>query len=269
MDTDGQRQAIRAGLDVWQRLNPRIGFLELSAEASLIVSFVAPTELPHPTTPVGIGLLPGTVPVLAGLRSEAGGRHMLLLSNGHDWTRSELTRTVAYHAGLLLGMATSSDPMSLMSLVASGGVVRASKADSLAINAYYTTPCKDLTAVDLPFTLTVGGPVSKTIRFSKDGVVSISASGQMKVGELVGNSGPEGREFGVLGFSLADYSIDRTLNHAALIYKLNTDTQWRLCGRACSFTSNGQSYADLILGVNDRDLTDNAGGYNVVVSYRE
>jgi hypothetical protein len=268
MDDNGQREAIRAGFDLWQKVNPNLGFLELPQRATLFITFVDPAVIPNQTTTATVGLVRGSTTVAGGLRKEANGTYTILLSNTFDWDKKTLTRAIAYHAGLLLGMPTSVETSSLMSTLFADQPLKATRADSVGVNKLFTTTCKDLTVCYLPLSLTVGGPVTKTIKFDKQGTVSIKASGQMIVGGLVGTSTPIGRECGVLCFSLESYSIVPTMNHAALMYKLNNEAQWRYCGSECSFPTGGLPYADLLLNINDKYLSDDVGGYDVVVDYK-
>lgn len=270
LDDNGQRDAIRAGFNLWQKVNPNLGFLELPQRSVLSVKFVDPSEIVQQTTPAMVGLVRGAATVTAGLRKESNGTYTILLSNTFDWDKNSLTKAVAYHAGLFLGMATSTEVSSLMSTLFVGQSVTASKTDSVAVNKLYTTTCKDITVSYLPLVLTVGGPVTKTIRFDKQGTVLIKASGQMIVGEIVGTSGPEGKPSGFLGlsFNLLKLNIVPEWNHAVLMYKLNNETNWRNCGPSCSFTTNGLQYVDLMFTINDADLTDDIGGYDVVVDYK-
>lgn len=268
LDDAGQREAIRAGFDLWQNVNPNLGFLELPQRATLFIEFVDPAKIPNQTTTSTVGLVRGSTTVADGLRKEANGTYTILLSNTFDWDKNLLTKAVAYHAGLLLGMPTSAESSSLMSTLFTGQPSKASKADSVAINKLFTTTCKDLTVSYLPLTLKVGGPVTKTIKFDKQGIISIKASGQMIVGGFVGTSGPEGRVSGVLGFSLSGYSIVPSMNHAALMYKLNNEAQWHYCGPEYSFSTAGLQYVDLLLNINDSDLSDDVGGYDVVIDYK-
>ena len=268
MDDNGQREAIRAGFDLWQNVNPNLGFLELPQRATLFITFVDPAQIPNQTVTSTVGLVRGSTTVAGGLRKETNGTYTILLSNAFDWNRNSLTKAIAYHAGLLLGMPTSTETSSLMSTLFADQPIRASRADSTGINKLFSTSCKDLTVSYLPLRLKVGGPITKTIKFDKQGIISIKASGQMIVGEFVGNSTPDGKDTGIFGFSLTGYNIVPAMNHAALMYKLNNEASWHYCGSNCSFPTAGLQYVDLLLNINDNDLTDDVGGYDVVVDYQ-
>lgn len=270
LNDNGQREAIRAGFNLWQKVNPNLGFLELPQRPVLSVKFVDPSEIAHQTTPAMVGLVRGAATVTAGLRKESNGTHTILLSNTFDWDKNSLTKAVAYHAGLFLGMATSTEARSLMSTLFVGQSVTASKTDSIAVNKLYTTTCKDFIVSYLPFKLPVNGPVTKTIRLDKQGTVVIKASGFMTVGTWVGVSDPKGKN-GLLDVPIPEYNIVPDFLHAALMYKINDDPKWSYCGTECSFStdlSKGSPYIDLTFGVNDLNLNDNTGSYDVVVDYK-
>ncbi len=59
------------------------------------------------------------------------------------------------------------------------------------------------------------------------------------------------------------------MNHAALMYQLNTETAWRLCGKQCEFQTTGSRHLDVTFNINDKDVTDNSGAYRVVVDYKK
>lgn len=267
LDNEGQREAIRAGFDAWQRVDPNLGFLELPDRASLFVKFVDPTEIPTPTVTATVGLVRGEIAVAGGLRKESNDTYTILLSNNFEWSAPALTKAIAYHAGLFLGLTTSGEPNSLMSTLFLGQSITASKPDSVAINKLYTKPCKDLTVSYLPLKLQVSGPITKTIKFDKQGTIAVKASGLITVGVFVGISGPEGKD-GLFGFPIPQYSIVPEFLHASLIYKLNNEANWHYCGKECSFPTAGAQYVDLTFGVNDLNLTDNSGAYDVVVDYK-
>ncbi len=270
LDNDSQREAIRAGFALWQKLDPNVGFLELPDRPELTVRFADPSVVQSQAVTVPVGLVRGSATTVASLRKESSGTRTILLSNAFEWDTNSLTKAIAYQVGLFLGMATSEETNSVMSPVFVGQPTVASTADSLTVNSLYRTACNDLTVGYLPLSFKVGGPVMKTIKFDKQGTISIKASGQMIIGELVGTSGPEGRSggFGGLSFNLLGLNVVPEWNHAVLMYKLNNETNWRNCGPSCSFTTNGLQYVDLKFHINDADVTDNIGGYDVVVDYQ-
>lgn len=266
LDYSSQREAIRAGFAAWQRVARNVSFIEFTTpeRAVLFVRFVSPTEMQAKSVAAPVGLIRGSISVVSALRQENNGTVTVLLDNTYNWNTNALTRAIAYHAGLVLGVATSTDPTSLMSPVLQKQVATPSKADSIAVNRLYISPCGNY----LPISLTVGGPVSKNLKFDKQGIVQIKASGQMTVGEYVGLSSPEGREFGLFGFPLTGYNIVPTMFHAALMYKINDETNWHYCGPSCSFSTAGYQSINLLLNINDKDLSDDYGGYDVVVDYK-
>ena len=266
LDNSSQREAIRAGFAMWQKMSPNVSFLEFatSERAILVVRFVSPDQLQAKPILVSEGLLRGPATVTSALRQENNGLYSILLSTGAKWSTNMLTRAVAYHAGLLLGIATSADAGSLMSLVMQNQIAVPTKADSIALNRLYVSPC----ASYLPISLKVNSLVTKTVKFDKQGTVVVKASGQINVGFFVGVSAPDGRDIGSFGFSPAAYNLVPSMNHAALMYKLNDEVSWHYCGKECSFSTGGNQSVNLIFNINDSKPGDNVGAYDVMVQYQ-
>lgn len=269
LDNDGQREAIRAGFARWQEVDPNLGFLEFAAtnRASLLVRFVDPQAMPVQSVTAPVGLLRGSVGIASALRRETNGTHSLLLNNAFDWSRNALIKAVAYQAGLFLGLATSTETSSLMFPFFGSQSVAASSADSVLVNRLYASPCRGLAADYLPLSLKVNGLVTKTIRLDKPGTVVIRASGLLTVGFFVGISGPEGTE-GLGGTAIPQYNIVPGMLHAALMYRIDTEQNWHYWKGEPTFKTNDRRYVDLTFAVNDNNLTDNSGAYDVVVDYQ-
>ncbi|GAB3897192.1 matrixin family metalloprotease [Spirosoma agri] len=143
LDNNSQREAIRAGFAMWQKMSPNVSFLEFatSERAILFVRFVNPDQLQAKPIVVSEGLLRGPAMIASALRQESNGSYTILLSNDVKWSTNMLTRSIAYHAGLLLGMATSADAGALMSPVMQNRMAVPIKADSVALNRLYVSPC--------------------------------------------------------------------------------------------------------------------------------
>ena len=271
LDNDGQRDAIRAGFTCWQKLSPNLGFLEFSTvdRADLLIRFVDPGVVQAQPVTVPVGLVRGSASVASTLRREANGTYAILLSNAFDWDKTTLTKAIAYHAGLFLGMATSTESNSLMSPLLVGQSVAASPADSVGVNRLYTAACRDLNVGYLPLSFKVGGLVTKTVKFDRQGTISIKASGQMAVGFWVGNSGPEGKlDGGVINASLAGYSLVPTMYHAALMYKVDNEPNWRYWKDEQTIKTDDRQFVDITFQINDNTQSDNSGAYDVVVDYQ-
>ncbi|MBD2756905.1 matrixin family metalloprotease [Spirosoma validum] len=267
LNNDSQREAIRTGFTVWQQMCPNLGFLDFQAtdRAHLVVRFVDPSEFPMPYMVAPVGLMDGRTGVGGTLRKESNGTYSLLLSNTFNWDKNSLTKAVAYHAGLFLGMPTSTEPGSLMALQFLDQPVVRSKADSVAINSLYKSTCTDLTVSYLPLTLKVSGPISKTIQLYKPGMISIKANGQMKVGDIVGTVGPEGATvFPVL----PGYNKVSAMFHAALMYKINNEADWRYWADNQTFKVDNKQVVDLTFDINDDDQKNNTGAFTVVIDYQ-
>jgi hypothetical protein len=109
----------------------------------------------------------------------------------------------------------------------------------------------------------IGATTYKIIPFStftnlflnKGQSYTLKASGKMKVGNFLGNSGPEGINASKI------YNIDKRFPHGSLIGKIGEDGDWFLVGKGGTFTAN--SKGRLYLRVNDRLVTDNDGYYTI------
>ncbi|SEJ56395.1 hypothetical protein SAMN05192553_105110 [Cyclobacterium xiamenense] len=109
----------------------------------------------------------------------------------------------------------------------------------------------------------IGATIYKIIPFStftnlflnKGQSYTLKASGKMKVGNFLGNSGPEGINASKI------YNIDKRFPHGSLIGKIGEDGDWFLVGKGGTFTTN--SKGRLYLRVNDRLVTDNDGYYTI------
>lgn len=272
LDNTTQQTAIRNGFEIWQKTNPNLYFLNFGSTfgADLLVQFVDPAVLQNQQLQAPVGLLRGSVPVASTFRKDPTQPYTILLSSTFDWNKDKLTKAIAHHVGLYLGMNTSDDKQSLMYPLFVGKSVAAARADSVLINQLYSLPCKDLGVSYLPLALKINKEITQKIRIDQQGIIYIRATGSMIVGEFVGTSTPIGRTEGVLGFSLSTfgYNIVPEFNHAALMYKLNHETAWRLCGAGCEFRTDGNPYMDLTFGINDNNLSDNIGTYDVTVGYK-
>ncbi|WP_229365930.1 matrixin family metalloprotease [Fibrisoma montanum] len=270
LDNNTQREAIRAGLGVWQRLSPNVGFLELVDRPELTVRFADPSVVQAQAVQVPVGLVRGSALTVSALRQESNGSYAILLNSAYDWDPGALTKAVAYQAGVFLGMTSSSETGSLMSPLFVGQAVAPSKTDSLAINKLYTAPCKDLTSVSfLPCSLKVNNLITKTIKLDKQGTIAIKASGFINIGFFVSASGPEGKiDGGLGGGSLAPYNIVPDMFHAALMYKVDNELTWQYWSDKRTFQTNGRQYIDITFEVNDNDKGNNSGAYDVVIDYQ-
>ncbi|GAB4000523.1 hypothetical protein GCM10028807_53770 [Spirosoma daeguense] len=268
MDNEGQREAIKAGFDLWQKACPRIGFLDLAYGAILKVQFVDQSQIPSPTDETTIGLVKGIPTVAGGLQKESDGTYTILLSDTFEWTKNSLMKAIAYHAGLYLGMTTSTESGSAMSRLYANQSVKLSLSDSLQINKLYITSCRDLAGISfLPTSLKVSTQLTKTIRLDKQGEINVKASGFITTGLFVGVSGPEGKN-GLLDIPIPELNIVPEFLHAALIYRINNETRWSYCGKECTIPTTGAQYMDITFNMNDNNQKDNSGAYDVALSYK-
>lgn len=96
--------------------------------------------------------------------------------------------------------------------------------------------------------------------------IKINASGSMKVGNWIGNSTPDGRSGGIMGMSITQYNIVPNFNHAALLYKLPGDTEWKSCGANCQFQSPTSGKLKITFEINDNTQGDNSGAYDILIT---
>lgn len=117
-----------------------------------------------------------------------------------------------------------------------------------------------------PKRLSVGGLTEASFDAREGSLVSIKANGSIRVGFFVGSSGPEGREAGLINGSLEFYNIVRPFNHAALMYRLEGESEWRFCGAECGFIAPRSGAQKIFFEINDNKQTDNEGAYDVEIS---
>jgi len=270
LDNQTQQQAVRAGFDLWQKGNPNIVFLQRQdvVVAEIIIRFVASSEIKGEIKKSPFGLIKGDIGVLSSVKEE-NNAYVILLDSDFSWDSQAITRVLAYHVGIFLGMSVSEDSNSLLYPYYIKETVRLSDTDLSQIRTLYPTLCSNSCNQFLPIKFPVNESVTKSIRLDKQGTISIKASGSMVVGFWLGWSTPAGLEKGLFNFPIGDLSIDRAFNHAALIYKINNEKNWRFCGTSCEFKTDGISQCtELTLGINDKDLSDDTGAYDVTVDYK-
>ena len=117
---------------------------------------------------------------------------------------------------------------------------------------------------------TIGEPIaSKTLQDKVSGLTSgkayvekgqrvrITAGGSINIGTFAGTSPPEGRPGGFL----SAYSIDKTFNHAALLYRIAGEKTWSPYGDNCVFEA--QKNGNIEFQINDAEQVNNSGYYLV------
>jgi len=95
--------------------------------------------------------------------------------------------------------------------------------------------------------------------------IYLKASGQILIGPWVGSTGPNGREGGVLGLSLAEYTIAPEFNGGAVLYRLKGEKRWRLCGEGTEFKPKITGDVTLEFFPNDKDVSNNGGFFDLEV----
>lgn len=114
-------------------------------------------------------------------------------------------------------------------------------------------------------TVVISGRQSVEIEVEEGSIIKINASGSIKVGNFVGNSGPDGLSSGVFGVSLSAYNLVPEFKHAVLMYGLPGDTKWRSCGLGCQFIAQTSGKMEIQFEINDNAQGDNIGAYNVEI----
>lgn len=269
LDNESQQKALVEGISLWQKANKRINFLQFSEDdrCEIWVKFIDPKffETSTKTTEGSFFKVP-----LVGqsISKKENDKYVIYLSNSYQWTQQSMTKAVAYHIGLMLGMATSKNEQSIMYPFSVGDKITLSKTDSIDVNRLYPLLCKDADFKFLPFSFNLSSSTLLKIRLDKQNPIKIVASGQIRVGLFLGYSTPVGLDKGLFSFPIVGYNLIPAFNHATIIYKKNNDTEWKICGAYLELPADGNEYLELILNLNDNDVTDNTGSYQVTVSYK-
>lgn len=266
-----QQEAVRAAFDLWQEGNPNIGFVQRQdgLAVEMLIRFVDGSQLKNDKKKSTYGLIRGDIATLSSATNEKN-TYIVLLDSGFDWDSQSITRVLAYHIGIFLGLDVSPDASSMLHQSFVKGTSRLTEADIAQVQKLYPVACNTSCNNFLPFKLDMLQPVTKSIKLDKQGTISINAGGSMIVGTVLGWSTPLGLEKGLFSFPIGDYSIVRDFWHAALIYKVNNEPNWRSCGTSCEFQTDGVSQCiDITFAVNDNNLTDNQGSYQVTVDYKK
>ncbi|CAN5413898.1 hypothetical protein BH10BAC2_BH10BAC2_48650 [soil metagenome] len=106
--------------------------------------------------------------------------------------------------------------------------------------------------------------VTKTAYYNKlikkGNKISISASGQIKVGTFVGYSGPEGID----GYE--NYNQVEGFKHGALLVRIGEKGKWLAVGRSILLTAQTDGKIEFL--VNDNDPDNNTGNYEVEITVK-
>ncbi len=269
LETTAQQNAVKQGFNLWQKVNKNISFLQFSdsTKSDIKIQFVEGATIPIADlkTPEGIFVFP--IKSVAAL-VKYNNVYTIQLSNSFPWDNESLSKAIAYHAGLFLGMKTSTDNNSIMYPYLTNKTLKTSKSDSSIVNKLYSIPCKDLNINLLPLNLKVSELTTKGIKLDNlCKTLSVKASGTINVGTYVGISTPDGVR-GLFGLPIPEYSIVPNFEHAVLMYKINSEKNWHSCGSNCEIITDCSQYIDITFQVNDLNLTDNIGAYDVVVNYK-
>ncbi|MEM6320729.1 MAG: hypothetical protein AAF960_23880 [Bacteroidota bacterium] len=120
------------------------------------------------------------------------------------------------------------------------------------------------------YELKVGGNRKSGIKIERGDEVIIKASGSIKLGVWVGNSGPEGLKAGVGGISLAAYNYNELQhwNHAVLCFRFSSNEPWKYYDpqKVNAYYAQSDGYLEFL--INDKKQWDNTGAYEVQVTIR-
>jgi len=127
------------------------------------------------------------------------------------------------------------------------------------INSFINIPLQRRTD---PTTIAVSGYTETNITLNAGSIVDIEANSNIRLGRVLGSSGPEGRVDGPLGVSLEYYCIVPTFNCGSLLYKISGDSTWTVAGKRIRFVANKEG--NLIFQINFNHHLD--GSYAVEVT---
>jgi hypothetical protein len=96
----------------------------------------------------------------------------------------------------------------------------------------------------------------------------ISASGQLTVGQYLGEVTPDGKTKGILGLPITGYNIDRTKPHGSIMYRISDKDPWTFCGSHCSVKIGKPGRHRLEFRVNDANEGDNSGSFQVEIKQK-
>lgn len=133
--------------------------------------------------------------------------------------------------------------------------------DLFDIGSFITIKMKSLMGKQV----SVAGYTITTICYNKGDLVTLEASGNIRVGSFVGSSDPEGLAAGVMGMSLERYNIISNFKHAALMYRRVGESEWKVAGKYKRFYAT-ESGGCLEFDINDSNQNDNEGAYEVTIS---
>ncbi|MFN4144975.1 MAG: matrixin family metalloprotease [Runella sp.] len=270
LDNQIQERAIREGFVLWQKTNPNLRFLRYSGvDATLAVRFVPHSEVDFEPVPTPQGLVRGQVKPISAARRERN-THVILLDQDVAWTPQLLQQVVAHHIGLFLGLSTSTESGVLMNPIISSEVLQLSKTEATSVQRLYPEVCRDLACAPLPARFDVNKETSQKLFIPQQGTLLVKATGGIRVGLFLGISEPKGIIRGLFDLPIDEYNIVLEFPHAILMYRRPTDTRWTRCGAECEIPTDGTSECmEIIFHINDNNLNDNSGAYNVTVDYKK
>jgi len=115
------------------------------------------------------------------------------------------------------------------------------------------------------FKIDVSTHIKSPIKVTIGDLVIIKAGGKIRVGRLVGTSGPEGVATGVFNWSLEDYNHFKDWNHAVLVFRFGEEDEWKFYDDKMENKHIAQHSGFIEFAINDKQQGDNSGAYDVEV----
>jgi hypothetical protein len=128
------------------------------------------------------------------------------------------------------------------------------------INSFINIP---LQRKIVPTTFAVSGYTETNIILNAGSIVDIEANSNIRLGRILGSSGPEGRVDGPLGVSLEYYCIVPTFNCGSLLYKISGDSTWKVAGKRIRFVADKEG--NLIFQINFNGHLDGSYAVDVIL----
>ncbi len=282
MDEATLKKAVDEAFGLWQKVNKNLIFIEspVLENADLVIKFVEPNQIEKSEKLTPNGLSSFVLKNLSSLKKESSKQFAIVLDNTYkvgdknNWDAPKTTKAIAYNIGFYLGMSTTTNTASIMYPIFNNEINRITKEDSIQINTLYLLPCKDTQTNNLPLKLKLSCDlITKDFFTNKAGNIVIKSSGILTVGDFLGDSTPDGKDFfePIWGVRIPidkKYYLVPNFPHGSVMYKLNNDKDWKSCKTNCEFATKGNEYIVLSVMVNQIKSYANVGAYDVEINYK-
>jgi len=132
------------------------------------------------------------------------------------------------------------------------------------INALNIITMEPTNTVDVEVKVKVNTFTSTIICVRKSDLVTMEAGGHIRDETIACSFDADGKKLSPLGISLESYNIVPNINHAALLYRLEGEREWRLAGKKKQFAAGRDGCIEF--QVNDNIQDDNVGSYLVKIT---